>query len=424
MQTSSGTWLFGALFTFRYLRTIASIPIYLSTKPKPLQNPPKFTGKDVTVIIPTTFKSPPELIKCLRTITACSPFAIYIVTSDANVAPLSRYCHERALDVPVLGVSRLNKREQILKALPLVKTAITCLADDDVLWPARFLDYLLAVFEDPEVGAGGPLQRVRRNERPDAWNFLGIGYLERRVWNNLATNSVDGSISTLSGRTAAYRTEILQTGEFSKYFLSDSWRGKAISYGDDKCLTRYVYSHGWKIVIQPDPRATIETTVEPDRKYISQCLRWARGHWQGNFTVMSKETYWYSPRYIWGLYYIYLGQFQTPALLIDGLLFFFLSLALKTASTNTANIAYVCLGVWICFTKLVKLIPHFWRYPSDMKFIPLSILFSYAHGFINLYAAFTLQTTQWGSQNLSELEGARMNARGMPNCLLQEKVDK
>jgi len=291
------------------------IPTILSARPKLAQTPPRYSPKDVSVIVPTTAKSLPELTKCLQTIAACSPAAIFIVTSDANTNLLSKHCSDISVDVTVLGVPVFNKRDQILKAMSLVQTPLCVLADDDICWPPAFLEYLLAIFEDPEVGAGGPRQRVRRNAKPDAWNFLGIGYLERRAWNNVASNLIDGSISTLSGRTAAYRTEILQTEEFSNYFLKErGGKGKPNS-GDDKCLTRYVYSRGWKIVIQPDPRATIETTLEPDGKFLLQCVRWSRAHWRGNIAVMMEESYWYSRRYFWGLYYIYLAQFQVPALL-------------------------------------------------------------------------------------------------------------
>ncbi|TGJ81622.1 hypothetical protein E0Z10_g7156 [Xylaria hypoxylon] len=247
MELPSRIQLFWALFVFRYLRTIMSMFIYLLTKPTPIQSPSKFSCKDVTVIIPTTFKSPPELIGCLHSVTACSPSAIFIVTSNNNFELVERCCHDNAFYVTILGVSKLDKRKQILKAMPLVTTPICVLADDDVHWPTRFLEYLLAIFEDPKVGAGGARQRVHRNENPDGWNFLAISYLERRVWNNLATNTLDGSISTLSGRTAAYRTEILQTNEFSDYFLNDTFFGKALNSDDDKCLTRYLYSHGWKL---------------------------------------------------------------------------------------------------------------------------------------------------------------------------------
>ena len=127
---------------------------------------------------------------------------IIVVTSHDNVE-LARTCCclNSFYDVKVVGVNRLHKRVQMARALEEVETDITVFADDDVFWPCGYLDYLLAIFEDPEVGAGGTRQRVRRsNDNVNCWNFLGISYLERRVWNNVCTNAIDGSLSTLSGR--------------------------------------------------------------------------------------------------------------------------------------------------------------------------------------------------------------------------------
>lgn len=45
---------------------------------------------------------------------------------------------------------------------------------------------------------------------------------------------------------------------------------------------------------------------------------------------------------------------------------------------------------WLLFTKTVKLWPHFYRHPQDIKFIPAQIFFGYCHGFIKLYALLTL----------------------------------
>lgn len=280
--------LFVALFVARYLRTIVGIFTWNCYKPKPVFEKPAYRSDDVTVVVPTTFKHPGELVQCLRGIVACSPAAILVVTSHANVDLVKTCCALNSFGdkVKVLGVLQLNKRKQMLRALKEVKTDITVFADDDVFWPHNYLDYLLAIFEDPKVGAGGTRQRVRRNRGSvNLWNFLGICYLERRVWNNITTNAIDGSISTLSGRTAAYRTEILKTKAFAFYFENDSWLGRKLNSDDDKCLTRYVYAHGWQIALQSDERSIIETTLEDNRKYISQCLRWARAHWRGNFTV-------------------------------------------------------------------------------------------------------------------------------------------
>ena len=399
---------FVALFIFRYLRCVVGIWTWWTFKPKPISEKPLYKSSDVTVVVPTTFKAPGELVKCLKGIMSCSPAAVFVVTSHPNVELVKTCCALHSFrDIKVLGVDKLNKRVQMRKALKEIETEITVFADDDVVWPSfKYLDYLLAIFEDPEVGAGGTRQRVSRRSG-NFWNFLGICYLERRVWNNISTNAIDGSISTLSGRTAAYRTEILKNDDFFHYFTHDSWRGRPLNSDDDKCLTRYVYKNGWRIAIQSDPNAIIETTLEEDSKYISQCLRWARAHWRGNLIVMENESYWRSWKYCWGLYVIYWGQFQTPALLVDGSLFALLYLALIESRPEHRILAFSLLGSWIFFTKIMKLIPHFIRHPGDLKFIPISIAFSYLHGMINVYAAYTLTHTHWGSQNLEALQAAR-----------------
>lgn len=405
-QETAFTILFCLLFLFRYTRTVVSIFTYVLFKPKPVERNPKYKASDATVVVPTTFKEPAEPVQCLKCILACNPSKVYVVTGNNNVGLVRDLCGIEHFDnVVVLGVEKLNKRKQMLRALKEVETEIVVFADDDVFWPPDYLKYLLAIFEDDNVGAGGTRQRVRRKPTPNFWNFLGISYLERRVWNNVTTNAIDGSISTLSGRTAAYRTEILKSDEFFWYFENDQWRGRPLNTDDDKCLTRYVYSHGWKIAIQFDERSVIETTLEDNSKYLDQCLRWARGHFRGNFIVMSNETYWRSLRYSWGLYVIYIGQFQTPALLVDGTLVYLVANAFRSSAYFSTALA--ALGSWILFTKLVKLMPHFYRHPADLRFVPFSIAFSYLHGFLNVYAAFTLTKTHWGSQNLASLEKAR-----------------
>lgn len=194
------TIIFILFFFYRYTRTVVSIFTFCLYQPKPIREKPKFQADDVTVVVPTTFKSPPELIQCLRCILNCSPAEILVVTGNNNVSLIEEICGlERFSKVTVLGVRKLNKRKQMIRAVKDVDTDIVVFADDDVFWPDRYLDYLLAVFEDDNVGAGGTRQRVRRNSQPNFWNFLGISYLERRVWNNVATNAIDGSISTLSG---------------------------------------------------------------------------------------------------------------------------------------------------------------------------------------------------------------------------------
>lgn len=416
------------LLIFRYTRLIVGIWANLTCKPFSIPDPLTYTPKDVnvtilgstdvtivrpalytpandvTVVIPTVFKNPSELAECIGRVTACGPKEIFVVVLDSNVAPCRALCDANNFsNITVLGVPKLGKRLQIIRALSHIETEIVVWADDDVFWPEHYLENLIAVFShDGKVGAAGTCQRVRRSNGTswwptNFWNILGISYLERRVFNNLTTNAIDGSISTLSGRSAAYRTSILKCEEFVHYFTTDSWKGKLLNSDDDKCLTRYVFSHGWDIKI--NRAVCLETTLEESWDYINQCLRWARARFRGNFTVMRKETYW-RDTHKWGFYVIYIGMFQQPALLIDALLCYLLTLVVPDSTRSHALVAF---GVWLLFTKVVKMIPHFIRNPFDLVWLPALILFGYFHSLLNLYALCTLTQTAWGGKDLTAL---------------------
>lgn len=64
------------------------------------------------------------------------------------------------------------------------------------------------------------------------------------------------------------------------------------------------------------------------------------------------------------------------------------------------------------FTKVVKLFGLFRRNPSDILYLPLSIVFGYFHGLIKLYALFTLNMVRC-TQLLSLLSSS--HATNKPN---------
>lgn len=176
-----------------------------------------------------------------------------------------------------------------------VRTALTVFADDDVLWPRTLLKYLLAAFEDRQVGGAGTCQRLRRSPNPSFWNILGAFYLERRNFEISATSHVDGGISCLSGRTSAFRTPILQDKAFVRGFANETWFGRIplSAADDDNFLTRWMVSHGWRIKIQFCKEAEVLTTLNDGPSFLYQCLRWARTNWRSNITSMLVE------RHIW-----------------------------------------------------------------------------------------------------------------------------
>jgi hypothetical protein len=67
-----------------------------------------------------------------------------------------------------------------------------------------------------------------------------------------------------------------------------------------------------------------------------------------------------------------------------------------------ASIALRALLWWMLFSKFIKLVTHFVRYPVDILLWPVSIFFGWFHGIIKFYAMVTLNEASASSpQSLS-----------------------
>ena len=258
-------------------------------KPIPLANPPTFTSRDVTVVIPTLGNCE-EFVRCVESINACAPAAIIIVTPQQNVQRLEKKLSDSAAlrHVTVLGAPKANKRLQMIQGLQHAATDITVFADDDVFWLPAFLTHLLAAFEDPKVGAAGGFTSASRPANPNVWEVLGACYLERWNFEIAATSYMDGGVPCLSGRTSAIRSKIVQDPNFIREFAEEKWWGdiSLVSADDDNCLTRWLVNHDWNIKIQCAEEAKLTTAVEPNSSFLGQCIRWARTTWRSNLTSM------------------------------------------------------------------------------------------------------------------------------------------
>ena len=274
---------------YRYTRLIVNIVSFWTFKSVPLPLYPTFLPTDVTVVLPTLTGEGEEFLNCLRSILACVPRQVFIVTPFGNARRLQLLCKSYSLDkVKILEVDKPNKRWQMVRGLVESDTPITVFADDDVFWPKIFLIHLLAAFEDPAVGGAGNVQRLKRAANPNAWNIFGAFYLERRNFEYAATTHIDGGIACLSGRTSAYRTDILLNQTFINAFLNELWLGLVplVTADDDNFLTRWLVNHDWKIRFQYCAEAELQTTLNDDSKFLSQCVRWFRTNVRSNITSM------------------------------------------------------------------------------------------------------------------------------------------
>lgn len=52
---------------------------------------------------------------------------------------------------------------------------------------------------------------------------------------------------------------------------------------------------------------------------------------------------------------------------------------------------------------MVKILPHFMRYPQDVYLVFYQVAFAYAHSFVKLWADLTFWDAGWAGRNLDEV---------------------
>ncbi|QIW97423.1 hypothetical protein AMS68_002941 [Peltaster fructicola] len=395
------TWLQIAVIAwlFRYFRLMVNCISHWTFRPIPIPEHPTYTSQDVTIILPTIAVGGQELLDTIRTCLGSQPHELILVTVDSNVDNLERLIQViPSKKIRILSIKEANKRRQMCRAIPSVATKITIFVDDDVVWPAKVLDWILAPFEDPSMGGVGTSQRLKRSKNMSIWSFLGAAYLERRNFDCSACLHIDGGLPCLSGRTVAYRSSILQDEAFQFGFTNEQWMTCQLNADDDNFITRWMYSHKWKIAMQYHREAEVQTSLEDSPKYLMQCLRWVRSNWRSNLTSMFVERhYWWTQP--WSTYSVLQTTITAWALPYDLFIFYSWNRASSTWNQDSRSALLIGLILWtFVFSKTVKLWGHFFRYPADVLFMPVYISFGYLHGLIKFYGLLTLHATTWGSR--------------------------
>lgn len=93
----------------------------------------------------------------------------------------------------------------------------------------------------------------------------------------------------------------------------------------------------------------------------------------------------------WCTYALHIATFTSLAFVMDPFIPFALWKATANFDPETRKSLLIAQIIFVFgFTKVVKLMGLFRRNPSDIVYLPLSIVFGYFHGLIKLYALFTL----------------------------------
>ncbi|KAK4248993.1 glycosyltransferase [Corynascus novoguineensis] len=420
--TDSYLYWFLALFSWRYIRFSINLVAFWCYSPAPNPSKPTYTPSDVTAIIPTVDPEGAGFRETLKSCAESGPTKVIVITAgDELFAKASAYVNKFMSAYPSVKfiVDRTqvaSKRAQVALAVPHIETDITVLLDDHVYWGPRYLVSLLYAFENPAVGLVGTNKRVRRHQGLGlwgrVWNMLGATYLCRHNFEIRATNTVDGGVFVVSGRTCGIRTEILRHPAFLPGYTNEKFffgLFGPLNADDDNCVTRFVVRQGWKIKIQYTEDAVMQTSLGVEEplatKFLGQCRRWARTTWRSNLcSLITDRSVWAFQPYC--VYAVYLTSLTNFAALTDGLLVYFL--ANSSAYSVVAMASLIC---WILLTKAVKVFEYFRRHPQDIVLFPAYAAFAYFHSLIKLWTLLTFWDCTWSGRKLDQIKIGQDNTK-------------
>ncbi|KAJ3052359.1 hypothetical protein HK097_006454 [Rhizophlyctis rosea] len=373
---------------------------YCLYKPlQPRRHPRYKPHRDVTIVVPT-IDSGEEIKLAIRTWLKSDPYGIIFVTIPSAfdaLEGLAREVDPQKNKIKVITVKKPNKRCQMVAGANHVKTEITVFCDDDVLWPETMLKWMLAPFEDKQMGGVGTSQAVLPvRKRFTIWEVLAAFRISMRNIEIVSTTYIDGGVCCLSGRTAAYRTKILRDPDFQWKFTHEFWLGKYHQHsGDDKFLTRWLHSHAYKSFIQACPEAELQSTFKDNWRFLKQLLRWTRNTWRSDFRSL------FSERYIWSRHpfvaFTMLDKIFNPITLLAGpiTVTYLCTRPDRTLPIWTVIVSYL---LWLTITRLIKYMPHFVKRPQDVIAIPVWLIFNIYFAIMKIYCLCTLHITDWGTR--------------------------
>lgn len=417
---------FLGVFAFRYVRLLCHCIAFFCYRAAPERAKPRFTRRDVTVVIPTVSPEATDFAEAIACICSNRPHSIMIVTVGDKSSTLAERClaflvyKYPEINFRFLYTTEANKRAQLGVAIRQIGTPITFFVDASVFWGPNLLHSALAAFEDDEVYLVGTNKRVRVATRDNSqsiipwgfmFNFFGSTYLARHNFEIRATNTIDGGLFAVSGRTMGIRTAFIRDPRILHGFENEkvsrvlgqffSVFNEPLLPDDDNYITREVINAGHKIKIQYTKDARVEIADQfTYPRFLDQCKRWARTTFRSNCASLITERTVYKSQ-PWSVYAVYINGMINFAVGCDATLLYLFS---KTTYAQWLSI-YV-LVAWILLAKMIKLIPHFIYSPSDLIFAPAYICFAYYHSWIKLQALITFYSAAWSGRNLKAINNA------------------
>ena len=378
----------GALGVFRWAMWLAKrIPALFY---RPIVNDYTATA---TIVTPVYNEDPVLFRRALDSWIANAPDRIIAVVDVTDTR-----CMEIARGYPgveVIPIDIPGKRPALAAGVDASRTEIVVLVDSDVIWEPDVLAKLKMPFADPAIGGVGTRQNMYPSDGVKAtlWERLADIYLDIRYSDEVpATTRWGRAVSCLSGRTAAYRTRLLQN--LREPFLNETFNGLPCMSGDDKRYTSLILQNGYHTWNQLNAR--VYSTFNPKFKgFVKQRIRWSRNSFRSDLRALWQGWVWRYPY----LAFMLIDKTIAPFTLLVGPVVLLLAILIGHWQLVGA------LLIWWHVSRAFKLLPHLRRRPADWLILPFFIGITYYMSLVKTYALFTLKEHKWLTRAVEVVDG-------------------
>lgn len=378
----------GALGVFRWIMWLAKrLPALFY---RPIKNDYDTTA---TIVTPVYNEDPVLFRKAIESWIANKPdriIAVVDVTDTTCMAIAAEYPQVDVIPIDIPG-----KRAALAVGVDATTTEIVVLVDSDVIWEPDVLKKVKMPFVDPTIGGVGTRQNMYPSDgvRATLWERLADIYLDIRYADEVpATTRWGRAVSCLSGRTAAYRTRLLQ--QLREPFLNETFWGTHCMSGDDKRYTCLVLQNGYHTWNQLD--AQVYSTFKPDfNGFRKQRIRWSRNSFRSDLRALWQGWIWNYPY----LAFMLIDKTIAPFTLLVGPVVLVLAIGLGNWDL------VVALLIWWHLSRAIKILPHLLRRPQDWLILPVFVVMTYYMSLVKAYALFTIREHKWLTRAVAVVDG-------------------
>lgn len=359
---------------------------------RPIENDYDTTA---TIVTPVYNEDPALFRLALESWVANKPeriIAVIDVTDTRCMAVAREYA---GAGVEVMPIDVPGKRAALAAGVDAASTDLVALVDSDVIWEPDVLRKVKMPFADASIGGVGTRQHMYPTDGAAAtvWERIADMYLDMRYAGEVPAATRWGrAVSCLLGRTAVYRTRLLQG--LREPFLNETFMGTRCMSGDDKRYTCLVLRSGYATWVQLD--AHVHSTFKPDfAGFVQQRVRWSRNSFRSDLRALWEGWVWRHPFLAVLLVLRSVAPLSTLAKLG----------ALVFVDGPTRWKIAVAMLIWQHAQQALKILPHMRRAPRDWLILPLVVGVHYYVSCVKVYALFTLRQHKWLTRKVAVVDG-------------------